>query len=242
MGVYKVVAEMPFQSGLPEDVSLNTFYFVSEETDPDTAEMDEIVTRLDAFYTDTPADADAGFSISDYLGIQISRTASAASFLFYWSDTIAPVDMDWGSPVRMTSWTVPAPVGSTGLPGEVAIALSYNADLTDVPETQTNPDPPPATIRPAARLRGRIFLGPLTTGAMSNEGANQDASVTSSLRENLCYALEALMNSNALTTWCLLSQVNASVHEIVGGYVDDAFDTQRRRGTKAEVRTAWPLA
>jgi hypothetical protein len=208
------------------------FHFVNEDADPVTASMDEIVTRLSAFYNSTPAGATAGFSISDYIGIQVARTASNCRFVFYFSETIAPVTTPWGSPVRSTNWTIGAPVSATGYPGEVAAAISYHADLTDVPESSGD-------TRPAARKRGRIFLGPLTTAIGSNEGVNQDASITSSIRTNLGKSALALRDSNALTTWCVYSPTANTVYEVVGGYVDDAFDTQRRRGTKAEIRTVW---
>lgn len=239
MGVYKVQAELPYQSGLPEDLAINVFYFVTEAADPDTTEMDSIVTRLTAFYNSTPAGASAGFSISDFIGIQVSRTANQDRFAFYWSPTIDPVSTPWGSPVRTTNWTIGTAAVATGLPGEVAAALSYHADLTDIPETQANPTPPPAIIRPAARRRGRLFLGPLTTGAMTNEGVNQDASIASSLRTNIGLAGKALADANTTASWVVYSPTDASVYLVVGGYVDDAFDTQRRRGTKAETRTLW---
>lgn len=239
MGVYKAVAVLPYQSGLPEDVAINDFYFRKETPEDFDADATALATRLGAFYNSIPSGGTK--SLSDYIGVQVSRAANAASFLFYYSPTIIPVAQPWGSPVATRSWTVGVGDTASGYPAEVSATLSYHADLTDVPETQANPTPPPATIRPAARRRGRLYLGPLIPGTGTNEGANQDASITSSIRTHFCRSLEALLDANDALSWVVFSPTELAVRDVVGGYVDDAFDTQRRRGTAPEVRTAWPL-
>lgn len=239
MSVYKVVASLAYQSGLPEDVAINDFYFVKENPDDTEADIDSLVARLDSFYNDIPAGGTK--SLSDYVGIQVSRVAEACSFLVYRSPTIIPVTLPWGSPVGVRSWTLGAGDSASGYPAEVAAALSYHADLTNVPETQTNPDPPPAIIRPASRKRGRLYFGPLIPGAGSNEGPNQDASMTTAVRTHFARSMEDLLAANDELDWCVFSPTGLTVSAVVGGYVDDAFDTQRRRGTAADVRTSWPL-
>lgn len=235
---YKVAVKLPYQSGLPEDVAINDFYFTND--DPGTtqaADIAAIVTRLTNFYTVTPSGG--SIAIGKLLGIQVDHGANKAKFLTYVGDGPSTPPADWGTPVSTNSWTVPAIVTASGLPAEAAVCLSFHADLTDIPETEVNPDPPPAIIRPAAHRRGRIYFGPCYAGLISNEGANQDARITSSRRTDFAKAMLALFTANTSLQWVVQSKTAGEFFPVVGGYVDDAFDTQRRRGSAPGVRTVW---
>jgi hypothetical protein len=41
-------------------------------------------------------------------------------------------------------------------------------------------------------------------------------------------------------SWGVWSKVDGVVRPIVGGWIDDDFDVQRRRGTDAQGRVVWP--
>jgi hypothetical protein len=41
------------------------------------------------------------------------------------------------------------------------------------------------------------------------------------------------------SSWCTYSTVDGGVGVGLKGFIDDAYDTQRRRGTKATTRTTW---
>jgi hypothetical protein len=41
--------------------------------------------------------------------------------------------------------------------------------------------------------------------------------------------------------WCVLSQVDAQLKIVTAGWVDNAFDTVRKRGERADVRYSWAV-
>jgi hypothetical protein len=116
-----------------------------------------------------------------------------------------------------------APSGAP-LPHEVAIVLSFHAQ--------------PTSGIPMSRLRGRVYLGPITT-AMSDT----DARLSSANQGAIASAGEDLqIASLAATTWkwVVWSTVDEASTIVIGGWVDNAFDTQRRRGRDTTERVTWP--
>lgn len=115
---------------------------------------------------------------------------------------------------------ISAPTG-TGLPAEVALCGSYYAG--------TN----------SPRRRGRIYWGPLksTAGDMIEGEFRPTVAARSSLR----YAMAALRTSLLSTNpWCVYSRADDALRTITNGWVDNAFDTQRRRGLAPSARSVFP--
>lgn len=112
--------------------------------------------------------------------------------------------------------------GSTGnpLPAEVALCLSYHAA--------------PVAGVPQARRRGRVYLGPFTA-AESTDGRPGTA-LTNML---LAQAAQLLAAAQASVTWqwIVWSRTLDSGAPVTGGWIDDAWDTQRRRGPDSTTRT-----
>lgn len=114
------------------------------------------------------------------------------------------------------------PSGAGGLPAEVALCMSYHAT--------------PVAGQSQARRRGRVYLGPFL------ESENTSGRPTVDLITRIgAAAAELLAAANASVTWqwIVWSRVNASGANVVGGWVDDAWDTQRRRGVDRTTRYAW---
>jgi hypothetical protein len=106
------------------------------------------------------------------------------------------------------------------LPNEVCITVSYFAQ------------------RSLPRQRGRIYVGPLNGSAMEDTGG--DARVTPQCRSDLAAAFKRLGAFEDALAWAVFSRKdNEARGPIGGGWVDNAFDTQRRRGRDASVRTSW---
>jgi hypothetical protein len=116
-------------------------------------------------------------------------------------------------------------VDSGMLPAEVAVCLSYQA----APESGV----------PQARKRGRIYFGPITDGRDQVEASVDDrpnTGLTTALRE----AAVRLIGFNTGTLyWCVYSSLSGPSGPVIGGWTDNAFDTQRRRGAKATVRNTF---
>lgn len=110
---------------------------------------------------------------------------------------------------------------TAGVP-EVALVMAYRSALTGPPFFP-------------GRHRGRVYIGPLA----STSGNRPAASTVTQLRDAGAALLLDSSNGGVGTTeylWLQRSQTAASFSEVDAGYVDNEFDTQRRRGRKATSR------
>lgn len=240
--LYKAVVVLAAASGKPEDDINNTFYFDSDSAGPSVSDdVDDMQSWLNQFYNDTPSGLT--LDLANFMGEQISRASNACSILYYAHPQGDP-DGDWGSPVATRNWTLDAAATGTPFPAEVAAVLSFHGDLTDVPETEANPSPPPALIRPASRRRGRVYIGPLQSASGGEDGTTHEITPSTSFRNHLAGAAQELADHvfgvSTDAAWVVASKADGSVYPVVGGWVDYAFDTQRRRGQAAAARQLWP--
>lgn len=120
-------------------------------------------------------------------------------------------------PVYEVLKSFPGAVGASG-PNEVAICLSYAA--VDNPDAST------------PRRRGRIFIGPLGAGVVGT------ARPSSALRSTILDFGDGLaqVGSGIDATWKMRSNADNDYYKIESIWVDDAWDTQRRRGLAPTLR------
>lgn len=116
-------------------------------------------------------------------------------------------------------------VDNTGgvFPEEVAAVLSFRGVLE--------------SGQPAARRRGRVFLGPLSdavlTGGDANRSVFSTTFVTQVLNAYEAAWAELTTAGNAHVVW---STTDGEEHPVVQAWMDNALDTQRRRGVRATAR------
>lgn len=220
MPLIRVTAKMPYSAGLNRDVSENTFSFLTTDSlDPTLAAT--ITDRVKAFYN-TAALGGASHSVSFYISPIVSRTTNACTFV------VAEVNATTGLQVE-DSIEVPWTLGSaessvSSLPLEVAMCVSYSGH-------------PDGGFLPKGRRRGRIFVGPLTVTAMAG---GTDPSIATTIRNETAAAAAALASSaDETAAWVVWSRAANAVTGISEGYIDNEFDTQRRRGNDATARTTW---
>lgn len=207
---------LPNEDTIPNDNAMNTWHFGTNEVDPEDA-LGEIQTRLLAFYTTAMPDASpclTGF----------------ADGLFYNLASPPP-----RIPIGSFSASFITPTGQP-MPNECSVVLSYRAA--------------PVSGIPPARLRGRIYLGPFNTDTVANSTGG--AVVDSATLSGIVSAAETLAGANDSTaTWVIFSpttagpppwstsELEAACHEVIDGFVDNAWDTQRRRGIAPTTRVDW---
>nr|CRY97787.1 hypothetical protein [uncultured prokaryote] len=88
-----------------------------------------------------------------------------------------------------------------------------------------------------SRRRGRVFIGPLKDAGLGTDGRPSSTIITT-----LKNAGQALLTSSFAATdwkWTVHSSVNDNDVEITNGWVDNEYDTQRRRGRVATSRTTY---
>jgi hypothetical protein len=200
-------------SGLPRDVIMNTFHFQTATFGPPTgADYDAVQAALGNFYN---GNTGAGGTLGVYLS-SLLDSGSVHRIKQYDMSQPAPRPVAYESTFSiLTSNANPAPA-------EVALCLSFRAPL----EAGTDPK----------NRRGRIYLGPLGVNAISvSVGNGADVAPAAALIGNLADAGKRLMDAIG-PQWVIFSPTNNQSEIITHCWVDNAFDTQRRRGGRASSR------
>lgn len=221
---FQVRAVMTSVTGLPEDVTVNTFAFRFDNggADPQSADFDALHGHVGDFYRIGAVPND---QVGTYIGTSVDRGAT------HLIQTVSA--LTGGSPIHETSWLGPvAAGGASNLPTEVAGCLSFHADLVGIPE-QVGGE------RPRANRRGRIYVGPLRNHAV--DGAQAHPVLSTSFRLAMSSNAVDLADNAAADNWvwCVWSRESAEFYPVVGGWTDDAPDTQRRRGQDVAQRSTW---
>jgi hypothetical protein len=221
-------AVLPSTTGRPEDAVINTFAWLTSTSPASNSELTDIGVFMTSFYNNVRATT---FSVASFLGTQLSRAALAAHFKLY-DLTGAEDGRPHGSPIRDITWTLGNPTpASTNLPSEIAVVLSFHSLLTDFQQELGD-------TRPAARRRGRVYLGPVNSGALNVDATSHIVSVSTLCRDTISQAGDAML-ATPTAQWAQWSRANLQLDSVTGGFVDNAFDSQRRRGESATLRTVF---
>jgi hypothetical protein len=126
-------------------------------------------------------------------------------------------------PFAETTFNLASAPSGTPLPSEVAVCLSFQGTRQ--------------AGFPQARRRGRIYLGPLGSGIVT-AGRPSPTLRTNMANAALTFkaAIEAITGGIFWAVWSTADQLAVPVDN---GWIDDAFDTQRRRGVEVTSRTTW---
>lgn len=116
-----------------------------------------------------------------------------------------------------------APVAGAGTPNpeEVAVVLSFYSE------------------RNLPRNRGRVYVGPwMSNGNVVVEG---NVRVHDSIVADMAVAARELAVGPQASgiEWCVLSQTDQALKPVTHGWVDNSWDTQRRRGPDPTSRVLW---
>jgi hypothetical protein len=214
-GILRAQVSFDNVSALPRDRFVNTFHFAGAMSQ---ANVNAIGELLQHFYNDTPGTAVP--APAEYL----SPVIAGASLRVYDLGETDPRTPHVPDPSNLwwQSWRL---TGGTALPNEVAVCVSYYTDKN------------------APRKRGRFYLGALNTKALGGTtGAPADQTVKSELRQVLAgnaFTLASQLTHPGLE-WVLLSpKLGGSSGPVQHGWVDNSFDTIRKRGMKTTARTVW---
>lgn len=216
MAVYQARVVIPYKSGIPQDVVVNTMCF-EVDGDPGIAAVSLI---LDFYNTAVPATSG---SIADLLHAYLDRSVDACRIEFY---EVNLATGDVGSPLAVVPWTLLGDPDENNLPLEVAICTSFAA----APGVGTSP----------GTRKGRIYLGPFNQTVVT--AGDDDPTRPDSDALAIIQTATQRMVTNAAAgdiTFVVWSRKDNAAYEIVRGWVDNAFDTQRRRGVEPSSRVVW---
>lgn len=210
-----VRAQVVLQSttGLPEDRFVQTFAFGAQDGPVATdAELDLIAANLEAAYTTTPP----------------GLTQKLEDFLPPYVDTVAGINlyrMGDSTPREPTSYefTV-SPGASNGYPAEVALCLSHYA------------------TRNLPSFRGRIYFGPFGTGQSTATGFAEGDIRPSAALQQVLLGIWGFLADPGVAGFPLVvcSPTDGVLRMSTNAWVDNAWDTQRRRGVRATTRLTAP--
>lgn len=246
--LYRAQIVIKHKSALSRDNAVNNLWFYDEDAAaPDPNMLAEAVRD---FYVTQRA---AGWSIMALYGAQVADNGHEVRMYRHDIPTGARQPYDGAPPDHVEVFDFlgrPARPQDDALPSEVALCMSF----ANVGTSAT----------PAARRRGRIFLGPLCNTAVARVAGTSrvkpQPTVIDSINQAgqwLATRMHTLLGAEA--GWCVYSRPFAGRPETVrpgrstlpelppraGAVylvnqvsVDDAMDTQRRRGERATARTA----
>lgn len=214
---YRVQFTIPYYTLIPEDVVTNVWHFDwAGAGAPVLSDYNALRDIVASFYEDTFSNLGA---------------ASMAPWMRPAFSTIKIFDLTDPPPrVPVYTNTVPLTVqqGATGtIPTETAVVLSYHAQFT-------------SGIANASR-RGRIYVGGLGQTISTGDASNFPVP-GATFRGTLATAAgNVLVNAPVVDwTWVVWSRTLNASAPVIGGWIDNAADTQRRRGQGASTRTLWP--
>lgn len=217
-GLIETVVRLQYASNIGADVAINTFHAELSDTS-DTSNYAAWHNRLWIMFNSVNGTQTA--SLVSYLSPYINRT-NGATINSYRLDDPKP-----RAPYYTSQHSLGASSSTGSLPFEVALCISYKATgISGVP---------------AGRLRNRFYLGPLNLNAAVTT-ANVPSRPDTTLISNATKALVYLDSVNtAQVAWAGWSEVGGIGWSPSVGWVDNEWDTQRRRGTLATSRTTVSL-
>lgn len=159
-------------------------------------------------------------SWSEWISPAVSRGDGESFFVFYDMSDPEP-----RTPIYAQLMSLEDELSSSSLPLEVALCLSYRAEY--------------ASGGPSPRRRGRIYLGPWVGEAADMVGSypRPQGTLLTTIAENASLLAGALEDDVA--NWKVYSRVDNVLRNVIGGWVDNEWDTQRRRGRAASNRINW---
>jgi hypothetical protein len=180
-----------------------------------------------------------GFELDDASsGGAVSATTALGQFYNYGTTYRSP-NFNWSlSTVRWFNMEDPEPrvpfaqpvlvtspsAGSPSLPHELAVCMSFQGSTGSGFNMR--------------RRRGRLYLGPFASNANGTGGV-----VLPALRTAIANAADTFLGLSGTTDWqwgvISMAGIGVGFTPVVSGWVDDAWDIQRRRGLRPTTRTTF---
>lgn len=219
MATYKVLHSIQDVDELSKDRYVNVFHF-GNSGNPTTTDLEALGDIVRDFYNV----AHPTTPICQYYSSQVgAQTATIKTYLVDTALTHVPLTTQTYTFNAETS-------GVDNFPAEVALVLSLKSNV-------------PSVVSPKRR-RGRLYFGPLNTSTGSGT-SGQDPSRPNAAFRNVLLTSASYLRTAALAagfSWVVHSPTQADALDVSQSFVitdvsvDDAWDTQRRRGIGPTVR------
>lgn len=219
MAVVRVQVNMDRDSLLPADTVINTIYYKGPGDFVLAADAEDICEAVAAAYV----------GLDGYWASTLAGTGTVEAY-------------DMGEPeprVPIASAPLAITPSASAMPAEVALCLSFQAT--------------PVSGGIQSRRRGRIYIGPLTTtisavASGASDARPNSATMTDWLDFGLALSFveiggvslwrHSVFSARSMTGPVTLDGATVPIDEY---WVDNAFDTQRRRGARSTTRQTAPV-
>lgn len=211
---------LPNIDGLAKDEFVNTL--TAQTVDDDITGITPVVAKL---YNN----AYGVNSMAHYISGAASRAANAVEVRYY--DVTTHLDgSPVGPPFEVDTFTLAANDGTEAGPNQCCATLSFY-DGKDA-EGTTRGD-----------HRGRLFLGPLQSSAYAGSAADPNAELNNNFLASAVasikgFADDLLALDVLFSVW---SRKDAMVRTVIGGWVSNSVDVQRRRQWGPTARSTWVI-
>lgn len=213
MSTLLVSHTMSSTTGIPADDVVNTFHFITAAPGRTAADVTEAFAAVKEFFDTVTT---TGKAVRQLLATSYLN-GNAVMRLYDLSDP-SP------RPLRASEAYAMGARGGTGLDRASALCASYAAD--------------PVAGVPPARLRGRVYLGPLSSLTADFAIIDNDYRPTTTTMQTVVAALARLIARpvGLGAEWVVHSRTDGVARRVTRGWCDNAIDTQRRRGLGATQR------
>jgi hypothetical protein len=219
---------------MPRDVAILDFWTAHDAVSVGDDDVHDVQLAIAAFFNVgiTPQTHPVCYYLSNYIARANCRIVSSLLI-----DALVPGTPHFVDRPVETPFTLGTASAVGDLPLEVASCLSFTGGAL-APGRTTAP-------AKAASRRGRVYVGPLNEAAVigtlgehphPRDTFMQDCTVAGSRLITDVGALGAVPGDVA---WVVYSRTTREVTAITGGYMDDEWDTQRRRGGTATSRVVF---
>jgi hypothetical protein len=195
-------------SGLPADQYVNTWHFYAGTAGLPPSDFDNVRDMLKDFYTVAPS----GTKVATYLTSLLQPTAKVKAYNL---DEPKP-----RVPVYESTFTLVGLGTGSPCPFEVALCMSFEGARH--------------SGEPQARKRNRVYLGPMANGVLWSDGRPILTAQTAIL--DAAKRLHDAAQASVTWDWKVYSGTDNEIYDVKHIWVDNAFDTQRRRGLKPSSR------
>lgn len=207
MAVYRTQVTFPTDNALPRDYVTNTWHF--ENPSPVfPSDYDNVRDLLEDFYTAVPTGQ------SQTIASRMSGELNGPALVKIYDLSDAPPR----APIYESTFDITFATTDL-LPSEVALVLSFQAErVSGLPQN---------------RRRNRVYLGPFNTAAGATgtgAGRGRPSSTMTNVIQAAAQDLFDAANASVSWDWRIWSPYNSAALPVDNGWVDDAWDTQRRRG------------
>lgn len=223
MAIYHVQGSLRYFPNRPADVAMNSVYIEPLTMGSAVTSLPEVAAlAFKDFFDATPAGQTN--AVGRYLSAYILRTNGFNVKVYNPLDPIPRVPLfeqtySLGSNALVTN----------SLPFEVNLCSSFQASR--------------ASGQSQARRRGRIFVGPLCGSALDGGSASVAPRPALAFRNTLAAAAARLAGGSdpLIGSWrqYVRSTVNNNFVAVTSGWVDDEFDTMRKRQVDPDQRSTW---